>query len=73
MERKLLQVKLSSKGFEDIECIKKLTGVSTMTEVVRSSLTLYRWLVEKRGEGYEIYAIGDDEILGKKIQIIFPS
>ena len=74
MDKKLIQVKMPRKTYTEIEELQAATGLTTMTEVVKFSLALFKWTVDKQKDGYEIYAIPKDDkkSKGEKIQMLLP-
>ena len=58
---KILQFRFSPKEIERLDTIKKTSLASTRTEVVRSALRMYEFLVGKLDEGYSIQLKKEDE------------
>lgn len=74
MKKKLVQVKMPHKAYLEIEELQSATGLTTMTEVIKFSLALFKWTIDKQKNGYEIYAIpkDDKDSKGEKIQMLLP-
>lgn len=76
--KKLLQVKVSDSCIRQLEEIKNASGLSTISDVIRLSIVLFRWVVEKQENGYDIYAVPNpkrkegSEAQAEKINLLIP-
>jgi hypothetical protein len=74
-KNKLVQISLNPKAFGQLMELKNLSRLNTITEVVKYSISVYKWIIEKQQKGYEIYAIpneGKDVRKRQKIEMILP-
>ena len=74
-EKRLLQIRLVTEAYAQLEELKQTTGLSTMTEVVKFSITAFKWIVEMQRKGYQIYAVPDEEnpdMEKEKVQLLLP-
>lgn len=51
---KQIHIRLSEAAVKDLEALKKKLGVSSVTEVVRSSVSLAKFLEMEKAQGNEI-------------------
>jgi hypothetical protein len=75
MEKKLLQVNMAQEAFTQLEELKNKTGLSTITEVVKYSISVFKWIVDMQKKGYQIYAVPEDgnpELEKEKAQLLIP-
>ena len=49
-----LQVRMSKKALEDLDKLQKRIDASTRTQVIKSSLRVFRFLEEEKGRGAHI-------------------
>ncbi len=71
-KKKLVQIKMASESYQELERLQRTTGLATISEIIRYSISLFRWIVEKQRSGYEIYAVPskDKEGKGDKIELL---
>ena len=73
--KKLIQVRLLPQAISELEEMKKETGL-TFTEVVKFSITLFKWAIEQQKKGFEIYAIPSENKKGtesgEKVKLLIP-
>lgn len=72
-EKVLLQVKISPALQDDLKALKDETGTS-YSDMVKVGLNLLQWIIAKRKEGFDIYAVppADKEAPAEKVQIFLP-
>lgn len=70
MKKRLLQVKLIPSAFKDLECIKNVTGLGSMADVVRLAIAYFKWFIDRKKRGYKFYMISPNN---EKEEIEFPS
>jgi len=70
--KKLIQIKLNSKAYDEFKILKETTRLRT-TDVIKYSIAILKWVVKKQKDGYEIYAIPPEgKGSGEKIELLFP-
>jgi hypothetical protein len=71
--KRLVQVRLSEQGLKQLEELRVLSGLNT-TEIVKFSVALFKWAVEKQKKGFEIYALPPEGVNGEgeRIQFLVP-
>lgn len=71
-EKKLLQIRLSGETHLQIKEFASEVGF-TQADVVKFSLALLKWAIEKQNSGYDIYAVpmGGGEAK-ERIRVIWP-
>lgn len=67
-EFKKLQLNISDRGLRDLKEIQDNLEATSMAEVIRSSLKIFRYLQEQKKEGKEI--IVRDKITKKETEIV---
>jgi hypothetical protein len=55
-----VQLDFSAEALRELEDLQKRIAASTRAETIRNALTVLRWVVDKREQGYDIVALGKD-------------
>lgn len=63
-----LQIRMSEQAIEELEDLQRQIDASTKTEVVRSSLKMFKYLEDAKGKGSKIIIRDKD---GREREIIF--
>ncbi len=72
--KKNLQIKIAEDSLVNLKNLKEISGLSSVTDVIKFSISLFKWTLEKQKEGYEIYAVPKDERKEvEKINLLLPT
>ena len=70
--KKLIQIKLNSKACDELKAVKETSGLTT-TDVIKYSVAVLKWIINKQKDGFEIYAIPPEgKEPGEKVELLFP-
>ena len=75
LKKRLVQIDMQPRAYKQLEKIQKMAALSTISEVIRFSIAIFKWTLEKQKDGYEIYAIPSKDKKGgdgEKIQMLLP-
>ena len=63
-KKKRLQFDVSSAAYDDLAEMKERTKASSLADLFRSAIRLYKWFLDQRKDGWKIqlYREGDDRV-----------
>lgn len=64
-----VQFELDNDAVKYIDDIKKDVMAHSRAEVVKNALAIFRWAIDKVGQGYRIVAINESESLAKELSL----
>jgi len=67
---KTVQFRLSDQDIEILEELRRLAGARSIAEILRDSISLYRWAVTERKNGRKVQSV--DENQGEIRELVVP-
>lgn len=64
-----VQIELDEEAVDFLDDLQKVTGIKTRAETIRTALTILRWVVDKRSEGYTILAMKEGSNVAKELSM----
>ena len=68
---KLIQFKVSNRTYDELQKLASETESSSLSETIRDSLKLYKWIIEMKKNGYKIFTMSEDGS-GNNYEVVLP-
>ena len=68
---------MEEESYNQLKELKNFVGLTTIADVVKLSIALFKWAVDKQKDGFEIYAVPtaakkEEGVVGEKVQVLLP-